>query len=75
MTDGLPMWTIYKNPLDYPDRFVLRRCVVGRGGILHDADPVLVTHTLAQARAAVPVWCVCLGRNPADEPQIVEVWI
>lgn len=71
----IAMWTIYSHPSDYPLNFVVRRCIVNRYGVAHDAEPCALAPTLEAARAEVPEDCTNIGRNPADDPVIVEVWV
>jgi hypothetical protein len=69
-------WTIYENPLDHPGKFVVRRWDVleGRTDPV-PADEAVVVKTLGMARMAVPAGSVCLGRQPGDDPAILETWI
>lgn len=69
------MYTIYRFPRDYPGRYVVRGCEVRGAGIFHDLYPLAVALTLEDARSALPPGLYNLGREPADEPQIVEVWV
>lgn len=69
----LPMWTIYDHPSDYPLHFVVRSYLVNRGGE-HDSH-IALAETLEEARGLIPSGQTCLGRQPGDEPQIVETWI
>lgn len=74
--DGLPMYAIYKNPRDYPGKFVTRRWVVLPGGeVRADSDPRTVANNIAGARAAVPRGSILLNRHPLDDACIVEVWL
>lgn len=69
----LVQWTIYKNPRDYPNKFVLRACVIGPRGV-QPVEGVCVVDTLDEARARVPEGLVRLPRFANDDPVIVEVW-
>lgn len=73
----LPIIVIYRNPLDYPLSFVVRRQWACEGGRVEvEADPLAVVDTLDQARAAVPPECdQRLDRQPEDDPSIFEVWL
>lgn len=77
MSRGLELWTIYEHPSDFPHDFVLRRSVVLNlpPRVVHDAEPTALTDTLEEARSYLPRGLFCLGREPADDPVIVEVWI
>jgi hypothetical protein len=73
-TAGLNIFTIYDAPLDYPGEFVLRRWIVEpgqprAGEVLGTAD------TLEAIRALLPAGLAPLGRQAADEQQIVESWV
>jgi len=68
-------WTVYRNPLDYPGKFVVRRFDVSQPPPMPDPEPWAVSNTLEEARATLPGWAVVLARSEHDEPQIVETWI
>ncbi len=78
MTDMLKMYTIYKNPLDYPKDFVVRRHLVSGKGSIPDLTWYFIKDTLDDARSElarrVP-GLMSLGREAQDEPQIVESWV
>lgn len=42
---------------------------------LLDVEPCAITSTLAEAREAIPVGLVCLTRDVADDPAVVETWL
>jgi hypothetical protein len=73
----LAVVVIYRNPLDYPGKYVVRRQWAGAGGSIEVEDePIAVVDTLDEARAAVPAeQDACIARDPHDEPHIVESWI
>jgi len=78
--DSLSIFTVYKNPRDYPGRFVVRRFEVSVASVepLPVAVPVAVVDTLAEARMAIRrahPCAACMARADSDEPQIVESWI
>ena len=68
---GLTCYVIYKNPIDYPGKFVTRKWI----GLCPKIEPEIVGDTLYDARRAVPVGLYCLPRFDADDPSILEVWI
>jgi hypothetical protein len=74
MPQGLVFWTIYENPSDYPNKYVVRECTVLGGTIVHSPE-AKVCDSLDAARQQVPPWLVNIGRQPLDEPQIKEVWV
>ena len=65
------LYTVYKNPIDYPGKFVVRRFE----NDVPDATPLAVETTIEQARSAIPEGFYNIGRCPDDEPQILEVHI
>ena len=69
------MWVIYFDPIDYPGQYVARRHDVTPGRVIPGVR-CRVTNNLASARA-IPesLGMVNIGRQPGDEPQIVEVWV
>lgn len=71
MPAGLPMWTIYDHPSDYPRHYVVRATIVGRSV---PSERVQLADTLEEARALVPDGLFCLARSPGDDPVIVETW-
>jgi hypothetical protein len=76
----LAFYTIYKNPSDYPDKYVLRRSVNQPvdGVITNVPDPdiIIATDTLDEAREALPhKYLVNIGTMPGEDPTIAEVWI
>jgi hypothetical protein len=72
----LAMWTVYKHPSDYPDKYVARRFDVDADGAKPSAS-VIITPDLAQLRHILrfELGLTCLSRNEGDEPQIVETWL
>jgi hypothetical protein len=74
---GVPVtvWTIYREPPDYPGRWVVRGHEVfpGRGTRAHTF--CFVARTLNEARAKVPAGTRCFGRVPEDHPVIHECWV
>ena len=74
------LWTVYKNPSDYPDKFVLRGVKVfsdqnGHPDIKMNDNPEAVTDTLEEARKAVPAGLHRFDRSPNDDHVIVEIWL
>ena len=44
-------YCIYKNPSDYPDKFVVRHW----DGLKPDTEPLMVSDTLDEARIVIPI--------------------
>lgn len=71
---ALTFWTIYKNPRDYPGKWVLRGHDVTAGRV--KAQPTcVVTDSLEAARARIPFGLIRLDRDACDDPAIYEVWM
>lgn len=66
----LPLICVYKNPADYPDKYVAR---------LWDVDIpttlVALADSLEAIREAKPAEMVILQRQDNDDPVIIETWI
>lgn len=71
----LTQYAIYQNPADYPGWFVVRRWEVHTGvpAPVPSPNPKLA-RSLEDARKAVPAGYYNIGRQPEDDPVIVEVW-
>lgn len=72
-TEPLRQYTIYDHPRDHPESFVVREWLIGAGTVT--PGQAWGTATLASARDLVPPGLVCLGREPQDDPVIIETWI
>jgi hypothetical protein len=72
----LAMWTVYKHPTDYPDKYVARRFDVDASGPKPSAS-IIVAADLKTLRATLrdEMHLTCLSRDPSDEVQIVETWL
>lgn len=81
--DVLAVYTVYKNPADYPGQYVARRHEVLRGG-----GHVVTEHLqAADDLALVRIWIrehsgrsgrladVRMPRSPEDHPTVLESWI
>ena len=70
--DELLIWTVYLHPIDYPGQ-----CIARPHGSKIDVPfkVVLRADTIEQLRASIPRGLICLGRDPDDDPKIVESWI
>lgn len=66
---------IYRNPSDYPKKYVVRRWTIGSDGELTADDDCMVFTRLTDARKAIPPGLVRIGRDKHDDKTIVEVWI
>lgn len=69
-----PIWTVYKNPVDYPEKFVVRRSTA-IPHVIHDPEPLIICDSLEEARAVIPEGAYRMNRMPDDAPHIYEVWL
>lgn len=73
--DNLPIWVIYYSPKDFPGLYVLRAQYVTRAGTIEFAKEARTESSLEKIRGHLPPGLTLIGRQPQDEPQIVECWI
>lgn len=69
------IYAVYRDPPDFPGKFVVRRCAPCHGGVLPDQTNICVKDTLAAARAEIPQRLCRYERAPQDDEKIVEVWL
>jgi hypothetical protein len=76
MTETLAIWTVYRHPTDYPDKFVARRFDVDGSGPKPSAS-IIISGDLDALRDILcyELHLTRLMRNEDDEPQIVESWL
>jgi hypothetical protein len=70
----LTIWTVYRNPTDYPGLWVLRPFDVGPEGVQPRTDCV-VADTLGKIREALPPGLHRVSRDQSDYPAIYESWV
>lgn len=76
MSEGLPIWTIYEKPSDFPEDFVVRRHVSYPGKVVADPNIAMQSRGLENLREILQrQGLTCIGRQPDDEPCIVESWV
>jgi hypothetical protein len=71
----LTIWVIYKNPRDFPGKWVLRGQDAISGGGVQPHETARFADTLEGVRAHLPPGLVLLSRHPDDDPAIYETWI
>ena len=61
-------WVVTRDPPEHPDKVVARL-------VTEAPTPyVLVADTLAELHAQLPPYLARAGRQPADPPEVVEIW-
>lgn len=74
--DLVTMWVIYRNPELCANFFVAREWfVLPNGAVKPSVNHHKALGTIDDARRHVPAGFINLGRVPADDPAICEVWI
>ncbi len=61
-------WIIQNDPPEHPDKFVARFATA------HPTIYVIVADSLAEIQEQLPPGLVRSGRQPADPPDVVEIW-
>ena len=70
MEEKVTLWTIYRHPKDYPDKYVARKFILDK-----PTSEILIGDTLEELRALLPFGLTRLERDLGDDPLIVETWI
>ena len=71
----LEMYVIYRNPRDYPGKFVCRKWLLTDGKPVPMAQPTSVSNSLEEVRAKVPKGLFRMARGPLDDVAVWEVWL
>lgn len=66
----LSLYTIYFNPADFPNRFVVRRFELDQ-----PKEILIVCHDLDTARKALPAGLIRTIRHPDDHISVIETWL
>lgn len=64
------LWTIYKHPKDYPDKFIARKFILDK-----PTDDIRIGNTLEEVRDMLPPGLIRLDRDFTDDIVIVETWL
>jgi hypothetical protein len=62
---------IYKNPKDYPNKWVVREW----NGLIPNKIACCDANSLMEARKHIPKGLFNIGRRDGDDPIIEEIWI
>lgn len=65
------MYAVYKNPSDYPGKFVVRKFT----GEIPDINPSIVANSLDEARKVIPKDKTKIPLSITDDPVIIETWL
>lgn len=75
MDGHLIMWTIYDSPSDEPGWIVARAFAITPGGPVPTIQTLKNKNLESMRRLMQDMGLYCIGRQPGDEPQIVETWL
>jgi hypothetical protein len=76
MDHVLNIWVIYDHPKDQPDvAYLARRWEVDRIGERATKDALCAVALEPLRWHFGQLGLTCIGRNPADDPVIVECWL
>ena len=74
--DRVTIWVIYDRPLDHPEHIVVRaQYALPNGTVVADRHALLFTRVEDARKHLESNGLYCLGRQPDDQPQIVECCI
>lgn len=69
------MVTVYKNPLDFPNKYVARLWFINKAYYWPSETTYIVRDDLNSIRVAIPNDMVNIGRKENDDPTILETYI
>ena len=73
---SVPLFVVYENPKDFPDKYVVRLWEINRNVKKTLPTPYcVVKDTLEEARKAIPHNLYRFGRDSCDDPVVIETWI
>jgi len=75
VSEGLTIYVVYKNPSDYPGKYVVRPQRVSRDAGIVNEPVTYVGESLQMARASIPPCLSYFPRHPGDDPVILEAWL
>jgi hypothetical protein len=70
----LELWTVYRHPRDYPDKFVARMSLATSPEPTR-TNEMFVADSLDEVRALLPPGLHCLQHLTEDDPVIIEIWV
>lgn len=75
MMNELAQYVIYDHPKDFPDKFVVRKWIIGSGVVTPQVGLFAQADTLEEARDALPFGLNQMPVFENDDPVIAEVWM
>lgn len=68
--EKLEIWVVYDKPIDYPDKYVVRKWLYDK-----PTETFYTADTLEDIRSKIPEGLHKLDRFSGDDPKIIETWI
>ena len=66
---GLETWVVYRNPKDYPDKFVCRKW-----DGLKPTGELIISDALEKIHQSLPLGLIMIAPSTEDDPIIIETW-
>ena len=73
--DVLTLYVVYDHPADFPESYVVRGRNISDGVDLHARDVICCAKVEPLREALRRKGLTCIGRQPEDDPVILEVWL
>lgn len=67
---SMPLIAVYRSPADYPGKFVARLWDAH-----HPTNLIMTTDSLDELLQRRPPEMIVIGRQPSDDPIIIETWL
>jgi hypothetical protein len=75
MATELPAWIVYDHPTDFPDDYVARLWMFLPPPAAPTSHIITCKNLDALRFMLEDEGFICIGREPDDDPKIVEVWV
>jgi hypothetical protein len=75
MTQQISIWTVYRYPKDYPDKFVARMHIANKQGSQPTENIIISQDLEIVQRILLDMGLTRLERNEEDDPVIIESWL
>lgn len=75
--NAISLWTVYKQPDDFPNHYVARRFELVAGEV-HHTDQVIVAASITAVRRHLEQYRLSgtvMPRMANDDPNVVETWL
>ena len=66
----MELWVVYKNPSDFPDKFVTRKFILDQ-----PTAEIVIGSNIEEARLGIPKGLIRFLPDKEDDKSIVEIWL